>query len=97
MISVGYASLFPVLNIAGGFWTGLSIVLFIPFLPIAWMLGMGTASILSNPEFGYMLGATLAIAMQCFALLSAYRRFKKWLRAKKSGNRRRAESAAAEQ
>jgi hypothetical protein len=65
---LAYSVLFPVTNLLGGSWMMVGIIVSCPFLPLAYIGGMATVSLVHSDSF-YMLGATLSIFAQMFVVV----------------------------
>lgn len=69
--ALAFAAVFPVSNLMGGTTMLIGIVLSIPFLPLAWIGGMGVVWAVQN-EQGYLIGAALTIFMQIYAVMTLW-------------------------
>lgn len=68
-ISLAYASIFPISNLLGGGIMMFGILVSIPFLPVAWIVGMFFVQMYGS-EAAYLPGAFFAIFIQALALAS---------------------------
>jgi hypothetical protein len=63
-----YSAIFPVTNLIGGGVMLIGIILTIPFLPFAWVVGVGFVNLFGSESF-YLIGAYFGIFLQVIFLM----------------------------
>lgn len=63
LIAFAYSAVFPITNLIGGSIALLGIIITYPFLPLAWVGGTFTVSLL-GAESAYLLGAFAPVVLQ---------------------------------
>jgi hypothetical protein len=76
LLPLAYAAIFPITNLVGGGISLLGIAVTLPFLPVAWVVGMAAVSI-THSEAAYLAGASLGVLVQVLLLIWVYAKIRK--------------------